>query len=82
MKSRTTVPTKTSGMAIASLVLSLLFFYGVGSIIAIVLGFRARREIEASNGTLQGRGMATAGIVIGFIGVFLAILIFVMLATI
>ena len=82
MKSRTTVPTKTSGLAIASLVLSLLFFYGVGSIIAIVLGFRARREIEAANGTLQGRGMATAGVVIGFIGVFLAILIFVMLATI
>ena len=41
---------------------------------AIILGRQAQREIDASNGWLTGRGMATAGVVMGWIEVGLAIL--------
>ncbi len=80
MKSRTTVPTKNSGLAISSLILGILFMYGIGSILALIFGYRARGEIDRSGGNLEGRGMATAGIVLGWIGLALAIVIFSMLA--
>jgi len=47
---------------------SLLFCGLFTGIPAIVLGRRARREIDASNGQLGGRGTATAGFVTGLIG--------------
>ena len=58
----------TSGYAIASLILSLAFC-GIGSVLAIILGNRAKREIAASGGALGGEGMAKAGIVLGWIGI-------------
>jgi hypothetical protein len=58
----------------ASLVLGLVFACGIGSILALVFGHQAKNEIEASNGTQGGEGMATAGIVLGWVGVGLAIL--------
>ena len=57
---------RTNGMAVASLVLALVGL-GIGSILAIVLGYQAQREIDASGGMQSGRGLATAGIVIGWI---------------
>lgn len=62
----------TNGFAIAALVCALVGGCGVGSILAIVFGARARREIDASAGTQVGRGMATAGLVIGWIGTIAA----------
>ena len=56
-------------MAIASLVLGIVWIYGIGSILALVFGYQGRNEIDRSNGTQTGRGMATAGIVLGWIGV-------------
>ena len=38
---------------------------GVGSIVAIVLGFIARSQIKASAGRETGDGMAQAGIILG-----------------
>ena len=69
----------TNGYAIASLVLGIVWFYGITSILALVFGYRARREIEASQGWQGGGGLATAGIVLGWIGIgglVLIILIF------
>ena len=41
---------------------------------ALVIGRRAMNEIDASGGTLGGRGMAQAGFILGIIGcVFLAL---------
>jgi len=57
----------TSGMAIASLVMGLLWMYWIGSILAICLGYAARREIRNNPGRIEGQGMATAGIVLGWI---------------
>lgn len=70
-------PTSTNGYAIASLVLSLVFACGIGSILAVVFGYRARREI-AERGQ-EGSGMATAGIVIGWIGIALLVLYIVLM---
>ena len=35
--------------------------------VAAVMGYRSRKEIEASNGTLGGGGSATAGLILGII---------------
>ena len=59
---------KTSGMAIASLALGVFWMWGLGSVIALCLGLMARREITRSEGRLTGRGLATAGIVLGALG--------------
>jgi len=66
---------KTNGYAIASLVLGLVWIYGVGSILALVFGYMAKKAIDASNGRETGRGMAIAGIVLGWIGVAGVILV-------
>ena len=62
----------TNSSAIASLVcgiLGLTFCPIVLSIIALVLGYSAKKTIRASGGREQGEGMATAGIVTGWIGI-------------
>lgn len=62
-----------NGKAVASLVLSIVWLLGLGSILAIVLGVRARREIRDHG--QRGNGMAVAGIAIGFLGVLGALLV-------
>lgn len=69
-------------MAIASLILGILWMYGIGSAVALGLGYHARGEIDRSGGQLEGRGMATAGIVLGWIGIGMAILFLWMLSTV
>jgi hypothetical protein len=59
----------TNGFAIASMVLGILWLWWIGSILALVFGYKARNEIDASDGAQGGRGMATAGIILGWIGV-------------
>lgn len=58
-----------SGRAIASLVLGILWLWWIGSILALILGYSAREEIRTSQSPMGGGGMATAGIVLGWIGV-------------
>ena len=68
--------TSTNGLAIASLVLGILWLYWVGSILALVFGYLARRQIAQRQGVQGGRGLATAGIVLGWVGIgFLALFI-------
>ena len=55
-------------------ILGLTFFPLVGSIIALITGYMAKKEIDASPGMLGGTGMATAGIILGWAGVGLAVL--------
>ena len=66
---------ETSGKAIASLVLGIggfVIFPVVLSILAIVFGRSAKREIAERPG-LGGAGLATAGIVLGWVGVALTV---------
>jgi uncharacterized protein DUF4190 len=65
----------TNGKAVASLVLGIVCLYGIGSILALIFGFMARKEIDGSGGAQTGRGMATAGIVLGFIGIGIMVLL-------
>jgi hypothetical protein len=60
---------RTNGMAIASLVLAIvgLMFCGIPSIAAVVFGHIGIHQINQSGGTEQGRGMAIAGLVIGYL---------------
>ena len=57
----------TNGLAIASLVLGILWLYGIGSILALVFGYVALNQIKRRNE--NGRGLAIAGTVLGWIGV-------------
>ena len=61
------IATTTSGKAIASLVLSLLWIYGLGSLLAVIFGHIARTEIKNSKGRLTGGGLALAGLIIGYL---------------
>ena len=72
------VQSKTNGLAIAALVLGIMWFYWVGSVLAVIFGHVALSQINKSNGTQQGRGMAIAGLVLGWVGV--AILAIVLIA--
>jgi hypothetical protein len=68
---------RTSGLAIASLVLGIggvTILPLLGSILAIILGYMARNEIRQQPGELSGDGLALAGIVLGWISVGLAVL--------
>ena len=57
----------TNGMAIASMVLGIVWIYWIGSILALVFGYVAKSQIRSTG--QSGSGMATAGIVLGWIGV-------------
>ena len=58
----------TSGLAVASMVVGILWIYWIGSIVALVLGYMALREIRQNPEGIEGKGMAIAGIVLGWIG--------------
>ena len=66
---------RTNGFAIASLVLGIVWIYWIGSILALVFGYVAKGQIAKSNGWQTGGGMATAGIVLGWIGVGVLVLV-------
>jgi Domain of unknown function (DUF4190) len=81
-------PSQNSGKAIASLVTGLVGlitfccgFFVVSSIVAVVLGLLARRDIRASNGALHGDGMALTGIITGVIGIVIFLVGIVLFAT-
>ena len=60
---------ETNGLAIASLLFGIFWLGGIGSLAALVLGYRARREIRRSAGFQRGSSLATIGIVLGWIGI-------------
>ena len=63
---------KTNGSATAALVFGILgLLIGILSVPALVFGYSARRQIDGSGGVQGGRGMAIAGIVLGWIGAVL-----------
>jgi hypothetical protein len=55
-----------NGLSIASMVLGILWLYWVGSILAVIFGHVALRQIRRTG--QRGRGMAIAGLVLGYIG--------------
>ena len=63
-------PLPTSGLAVASLVVSIVSWFMlpfIGAFIALVLGYSARQQTRAVPPTASGDGMATAGIVLSWV---------------
>ncbi|WP_172639426.1 DUF4190 domain-containing protein [Streptomyces tailanensis] len=60
-------PRPTNGLAIASMVLGIVWIYWIGSVLALIFGYVARKQIKERHE--GGGGMATAGIVLGWVGV-------------
>lgn len=65
------VQPETSGKAIASLILGFFFILFPAAVLAVVFGHLARYEIKRSAGRLAGKGMALAGLILGYMGVAL-----------
>src|SRR5690606_41781154 len=68
---------KTSPLAITSLVTGLLgwtLMPVLGSLVAIVTGHMARAEIRRSAGALDGDGLATVGLVVGWLPLVLGMI--------
>jgi hypothetical protein len=60
-------PWSNNGMAIASLVLAILWLGGIGSILGVVFGHVARRQLARR--PQRGGGLAIAGLIIGYLGI-------------
>jgi uncharacterized membrane protein len=60
---------QTNGLAIASVLVAVLWFAGIGAVLALVFGYWARRQINNSAGRQKGSGLATVGISLGWIGI-------------
>ena len=69
-------PSGNNPMAVASLVCGLAgFLCLIPGILGIVFGYIAKGQIRQSGGAQRGEGMATAGIVLGFVWVGLTVVI-------
>ena len=77
-------PPANNKKALWALILGILgllccgFFTGIP---AIILGKQGQNEIDASGGTQQGRGMATAGFVLGIIALIWMVISIILSAT-
>ena len=68
---------RTNGYAIASMVLGILWLWCVGSVLALIFGYISLTQIRKRGE--GGRGMAIAGIVLGWIGVALAFILLIII---
>lgn len=68
-------PAANSSKALASLICGFFFFFWPVAIVAIVLGHLALSDIKKSAGRLAGRGMAIAGLVAGYIGISILLIL-------
>jgi Domain of unknown function (DUF4190) len=66
---------QVNSLAVASLVLGVLWLAGIGAVLALVFGYRARSQIKNSAGRQTGSGLAAAGIILGWIGITLLVVI-------
>lgn len=76
-----TSPPPASGLAIASLVSSLIPFLLLGQITGLILGIIALRKIKQSQGAVGGKGFAIAGVTISGLILLLMIGVLVLLIT-
>lgn len=71
-------PRRTNALAVAAMIVGILWLYWIGSVLALVFGYVARAQIKRSGEA--GNGMALAGIVLGWIGVGILVLLVIGLA--
>jgi len=70
-------PRRTNGLAVASLVVGILWLYWVGSVLALIFGYVALAQIRKAPATApqEGRALAIAGVVLGWVGVSTLLLV-------
>ena len=71
------LPPRLGTWALVSMIcgaVSIATFQSVLAILAVIFGFIGLNEVKKSQGTVEGRGFAIAGIVTGFISIGLTIL--------
>jgi hypothetical protein len=76
------MPPSTNGLAIASLICSIASFVVlpfVGGVLGVVLGHVALSQINQSEGREEGRGMAIAGLIIGYANLALSLIVIVLI---
>ncbi len=70
-------PMRTSGTAIASLIFGIVAWFGlpiIGALVAVICGHIARGEIRRMlPGTIEGDGMAIAGLILGYLQLVLVL---------
>lgn len=74
----TPVPQETNILAIISLISALLGWFGVfglGGLAAVVTGHIAKAQIRDSGGRMGGDGLATAGLVLGYLNIAFGLLL-------
>jgi Domain of unknown function (DUF4190) len=65
---------RTNGLAIASMILGIVWLWWIGSILAVIFGHIALGQMKRRSES--GRGMAIAGLVLGYIGIAFFVLFF------
>ena len=63
-----TAAAQTNTLAILSLIASLVWLCGVGSLIGVITGHVSRHQIKRSGGLQGGAGVALAGLIVGYLG--------------
>ncbi len=72
---------RTSGKAIASLILGFFpFVLLVCPVLAVIFGHLSYSEIKRSAGRLKGKGLALAGLVLGYVGIAMTPIILIIAA--
>lgn len=61
---------RNSNMALISLISGIVSWFlipFIAAIVAVITGHMAKNEIKKSNGMVTGNGMATAGLILGYV---------------
>ena len=69
-----TLAARRNGLAVWSLVLGAVWIFWVGSVLAVILGHVALAQIRDSNGWQRGRGLALAGLLLGYLALALFVI--------
>ncbi len=67
-------PPRTNKLAVTALVFGIIWVFWIGSALAILFGYMAKRQIDEGRGEEDGREIAVAAIVLGWIGIGLLVL--------
>lgn len=73
---------ETNALAIVSLVFGIIgwtLMPVIGNFVAIICGHIARGQIRQSGGVQQGDGMALAGLILGYLGLAVGLIVVVLL---
>jgi len=73
---------QTSTLAMISLISGILgwtILFGIASVAAVITGHMAKKEIRQSGGVLTGDGLASAGLILGYVNLAVVVLGFCLL---